>query len=69
MGPGGKLTFQIIGGGGGGGGGSGVIVTYGNNKFRGSVDMFPKEIFEVLTVCDHFWFISDYIYGSFFSIM
>ena len=32
-----------------------------HNKLRGSVEMISMEIFEIVTVWDHFWFISENI--------
>ena len=43
-----SVTFQIMGGGGGGQWYNREPMAY--NKLRGSVDMFPKEIFELLTI-------------------
>ena len=38
------VTFQIVGGGGA------VVYSMAYNKLRGSVDMFPNVIFEILTI-------------------
>ena len=46
------MTFQIVGGGGGGQWCNCELMVC--NKLRGSVATFPKEIFEILTIGDHF---------------